>query len=201
MASPTARLVRRLLVAATVLPFFLFVPNQGRAQGRMHHIGIAFGYQKLLSNDLKDSVTGLDFTNAGFGALSYRYSLGPSVDLTLDARGTVSKQTEAGVNLTLTNSFFGPGVRFTSPTGSARPFVQANFLFAHEKAEAEYGGLVISGTDNGAGFGVSGGLDITASELVSIPIEVNYMYAKPSDDISGVGVNVGVTFNFGLMNQ
>jgi len=48
---------------------------------------------------------------------------------------------------------------------------------------------------------VSGGVDFRAGNLISIPIEVNYMYGKPADDISGIGITVGLTFNFGTLNK
>ncbi len=38
-----------------------------------------------------------------------------------------------------------------------RPYAQANFFFVREEAEAEYGGIKITGHDNGAGFGICGG--------------------------------------------
>lgn len=41
------------------------------------------------------------------------------------------------------------------------------------------------------------GADIRASNLISIPIQGEFVYAKPADDVTGVGVSVGITFNFG----
>ena len=86
-----------------------------------------------------------------------------------------------------------------SPNDGIRPFIQANIFLVNEKAEVEQGGFKVSGSDSGAGFGISAGVDIPASKLLSIPIEADYMYGKPSDDVSGIGVNVGLTFNFGQM--
>ena len=77
--------------------------------------------------------------------------------------------------------------------------MQANFFLVSESLEAEVGGVKTSTDENAAGFGISGGVDIRASNLLSIPIEVNYMYGKPADDISGIGANIGLTFNFGQL--
>ncbi len=201
MRVPATLLRRALPTIALVLPLLAGMPASAYAENHMHHLGLSLGYQKLLSDDVKDESVGLDFSDAGFGALAYRLSILPNLDLSLDARATVSSQTIAGVDLTLTNSFFGPGVRIVSPSEGVRPFVQANFFLVKEEAEAEQGGTKVTASENGAGFGISGGVDIRASNLLSIPIEANYMYAKPSDDVSGLGINVGLTFNFGTMNK
>jgi hypothetical protein len=181
-----------LLVAAAT-----FAPRAAIGDTR-HHITLGLGYAKLPSNDLKDDSIGLDFSNAGNGILAYRYSLNSSWDLCLDSRGTASTDTQSGVDLTLLNSFFGPGVRWNAP-GTARFYGQASFFFASENAEAEQGGVKISASESGTGFGIFGGLDFPVSPLLSIPVEVGYMYSKPADDISSFGATVGLTFNFGVM--
>ncbi len=194
-------LTRSLTIAMALFGIGLVLAGPAGAANKMHHLGFAFGYEKLLSNDLKDDVSGTDFTNAGYGSFQYRISLQRNLDLTFDARATVSSQTEAGVDLTLTNTYWGPGIRFVAPHEGMRPYVQANFFFVREEAEAEFGGIKITGHDNGAGFGICGGVDIRASDLLSIPIEANYMYGKPSDDVSGIGINAGLTFNFGELKK
>jgi hypothetical protein len=70
-----------------------------------------------------------------------------------------------------------------------------------EEVKGESGNVTVTSHDDSAGFGISGGVDIRGGNLLSIPIEVNYMYGKPSDDVSGIGVNVGLTFNFGMLNK
>jgi hypothetical protein len=181
-----------LLAAAATL-----LPRPSIADTR-HHITLGLGYAKLPSDDLKDDSIGIDFTNAANGVLSYRYSLNSSWDVCLDSRGTISTDSQSGVDLTLMNSYFGPGLRWNAP-GTARFFGQASFFFVSESAEAEQGGLKISASDGGTGFGVFGGLDFPVSTLLSIPVELGYIYAKPADDISGFGATVGLTFNFGEM--
>ena len=101
------------------------------------------------------------------------------------------------MDLTLTNSYFGPGVRYYLMTEAPRVFVQGNVLLVDESAEAEQGGVKISNSKSGAGAGLTFGVDLRASKLISIPISAHYLYAKPADDVSGLGFSVGVSFNFG----
>ena len=175
----------------------LLVASSAQAANKKHHITLALGYERLLSSDLKDDASGVDFRNAGYGATAYRFSVKPNLDLTLDARATESKDTSGGLDLKLTNTYFGPGIRVVSPKEGTRPYVQANFFLVREEVEVSSGGVTITGHDNGAGFGLSAGIDIRAGNLLSVPVEANYMYGKPGDNISGVGINAGLTFNFG----
>lgn len=189
-------------VTATALGLFTLsvLPDLARAENRKHHLGFALGYEKHLSDDLKDESIGLDYTDAGYGAIAYRLSVLPNLDITLDARGTTHSDNIGGVDLTLSSGFFGPGLRLIAPSEGLRPYMQANFFFVSESIEAELGGVKTSSDESGTGFGISGGVDIHASNLLSVPIEVNYMYGKPADDISGIGANIGITFNFGQLN-
>ncbi|HKO22712.1 MAG TPA: hypothetical protein VJX91_08650 [Candidatus Eisenbacteria bacterium] len=175
------------------------LPGSARAENRKHHLGFALGYEKHLSDDLKEESIGIDYTQAGYGAIAYRLSVMSNLDITLDARGTTHSDTIGGVDLTMSTGFFGPGIRLISPNEGLRPYMQANFFLVSESLEAEVGNTKTTTDENGAGFGISGGVDIHASNLLSIPIEVNYMYGKPADDISGIGANVGLTFNFGQL--
>jgi opacity protein-like surface antigen len=188
---------RAQVIAATLLFLCILLPGSALAENKKHHLGFALGYEKLLSDDLGGTYSGIDFTNSGYGALAYRFSVKRNLDLTLDARSTISKQTQGAFDVTLTNSYFGPGIRLIGPNEGLRMYVQGNFFFVEEQVEAESGGVTISDSENDVGFGVSAGVDIRAGNLLSVPIEANYMYGKPADDISGVGINVGLTFNFG----
>ncbi|HMI31412.1 MAG TPA: hypothetical protein VK527_06705, partial [Candidatus Limnocylindrales bacterium] len=106
------------------------------AENKKHHLGLILGYEKLLSDDLKDDASGIDFTDAVYGALAYRFSIQRNIDLTLDWRSTVSTQTSGGIDFTLSNSFLGPGIRLISPNEGMRPYVQANFFYVGEDIQA-----------------------------------------------------------------
>ena len=190
------RLGKCVVVIAAACACSVAMTASADAQTR-HHISIGIGYSKLLSDDLKDESLSVDFTNAAHAGLAYRYSLNPQVDLTIDSQATVSTDNVAGVDLTLTNSFFGPGVRYNMASDSPRPFLQANVFYVSETAEAEQGGVRISGSDSGAGFGLTGGIDIRMTPLLSLPITVHYLEGKPADDVSGIGFNIALAFNFG----
>jgi hypothetical protein len=198
-ATTWLRRTQRAMFALAILNAVMIVAPGFSIADTRHHITLGLGYSKLSSEDLKDDALGIDFSNAANGILAYRYSLNSAWDLCLDSRGTVSTDTQSGVDLTLLNSFFGPGVRWNAP-GTARFFGQANFFFVSESGEAEQGGVKLSFSESGTGFGVFGGLDFPVSALLSIPVEVGYIYAKPADDVSGFGASVGLTFNFGAMN-
>jgi hypothetical protein len=191
--------LRWRLATVAWLGLFLVSALAGPAQAenRKHHLGFALGYEKHLSDDLKIESAGIDYTDAGYGAIAYRLSVLHNMDITLDARGTTHSDTIGGVDLTMSTGFFGPGIRLISPNEGLRPYMQANFFLVSESLEAEVGNTKTSTDENGAGFGISGGVDIRAGNLLSIPVEVNYMYGKPADDISGIGANIGLTFNFG----
>lgn len=190
-------LVHALFAGAAVFLLCLSAPRPAAAQNMKHHITLALGYQKYLGENLKDDASGLDFTNAGTAALDYRFSLKPSLDLTLDLVAAASQDKLAGVDLTLTTSYFGPGIRFNGKGEGTRPFVQANVFLVDEEAEAERNGIKISSSESGIGFGLSAGVDIRASRLLSVPIQAAFNYGEPADVLRGIGASVGLTFNFG----
>jgi hypothetical protein len=193
---------RAVVVSALVGALALGLPGAVCAESR-HHIAIQLGYTKLTSDQLKDASLGVDFTNAFSGTLQYRYSLTPQFDGTIDSRATVSTSTATdpfsgqSLDLTLTNNYFGPGVRWNLSPQAPHPFLQANFYLVSENFEADVNGTKVSNSDSSAGFGVSGGVDFPISKLLSIPVEVHYLYGKPADDVSGVGLQVGLAWNFG----
>jgi len=196
----------RSLHLALAVAFVLALPGAASAENRKHHISLNFGYQKFLSDDLKPIVdlgggpTQLDFTNAGVATLAYRFSLRPNLDLTLDARAAASMDEVGGIDVTLSNSYFGPGIRLVGQGEGARPFVQASFFLVSEEIEFEYQDVTVTADESGVGFGVFAGVDIRASNLISIPIQGEFVYAKPEDDVTGIGASVGITFNFGQLD-
>lgn len=194
-------LLRWPFATIALLGVFLLpaLPGSARAENHRHHLGFAVGYEKHLSDDLKDVSLGIDYTDAGYGAVAYRFSVLPNMDLTLDARGTTHSDNIGGLDLTMSTGFFGPGVRLISPNEGLRPYVQANFFLVSESLQYQVGNTRTTTDEDGTGFGVSSGVDIRLSNLLSIPVEVNYMYGKPADDVSGIGGNIGLTFNFGQL--
>lgn len=198
MTTLAVRRWRSAVVSALAI-VSLSLPATSHAENHKHHLGLGLGYAKHLSDDLKDESIGLDYTDAGYGDIAYRLSIAPNLDVSLDLRGTTHSDNISGVDLTLTTGFFGPGIRVISPNEGVRPYVQANLFLVSETIELEQSGVKISADESGVGFGISGGVDIRASNLLSIPIEATFMYGKPKDNISAIGINVGLTFNFGQM--
>jgi hypothetical protein len=194
-------IVRYAGIAGIVLAVALAVaPRDARADLKRNHITIGVGYQGYFSDDLKFG--GLDFSNSEIGTLAYRLTLSPKFDLTFDLLGTTSTDSDSGVDYTLNGGFFGPGVRYSAPGQSVRPYVQANLLLVGEDLNATSGNTTYnSNTETSAGFGLSAGVDIRASNLLSIPVQGQYLYGKPADDMSSLGFLVGLTFNFGTFTQ
>jgi hypothetical protein len=192
-----ARTLVRVLFAVAILVVSLAAARTTSAQNMKHHITLGLGYQKYLGENLKDDASGLDFTNAATAALDYRFSLKPSLDVTLDLVGAASKDDVGGVDLTLTTSYFGPGIRFNGRGEGTHPFVQANVYLVDEEIELEQGGFKVSSSESGVGFGLSAGIDIRASRLLSIPIQAAFNYGEPADVLRSIGGSVGLTFNFG----
>jgi len=120
-----------ILVAAGCL-----LAGPAQAANKQNHLTLALGYEKLLSDDMKDESAGIDFTNSGYGAFAYRFSLKPNVDLTVDFRGVTHSENISGIDFKLTNTYWGPGLRIISPNEGMRPYVQANFLLVREQIEA-----------------------------------------------------------------
>lgn len=144
----------RPLLAAALLVCVL-APHASAANHR-HHISLMIGYQKYLNDDLKPVVdlgggpTQLDFTDAGVATLAYRLSIRPNLDLTVDARGVASRDEVGGVDVTLANSYFGPGLRLVGPNEGVRPFVQASFFIVSEELEFEYENVRVTASESGS---------------------------------------------------
>lgn len=96
--------------------------------------------------------------------------------------------------------YFGPGIRCSGKSPGTHPYLQANFYVVNEEIQLEQGGLKISNSDSGIGFGLAAGIDIRASRLLSIPVEGFFNYAEPNDVLRGAGGSVGLTFNFGELH-
>lgn len=192
------RLAVATIVLAGTLPAIAFAATH---EPMRNHITLGFGYGQHLSDHFDDT----DLETGGIGQLAYRYSLNRSVDLCVDARSFMAgDQAQIGVDgifyevdLSHDTSWFGPGVRWSSGEGGVRPYLQANVFFVEATTTIEVDNISEKQSDNGAGFGLAGGADIRLSRLLSLPLELSYLYGKPEDlDVSSLGVSVGLTFNF-----
>ncbi|MGH7724726.1 MAG: hypothetical protein ACREOU_04795 [Candidatus Eiseniibacteriota bacterium] len=173
----------------------------------MHHITLGVGYAKLLSDDMDpdNQSGGMDFTDSGAGVLAYRISVARNFDAVFESRGTISASEVSLVSATetinqdwtFTTSWFGPGLRLHASEGNLRPYAQLNFYYAQETFSVDSGSTTTSTSEGGVGFGVFSGVDIGVSRLISIPVEIAYLYADPAHNISSFGGTAGVTFNFG----
>jgi len=179
-----------------------------QAENKKHHLTLGLGYQKfLMSDDLPSidtdpgpgvAVQTFDFSGGGAGFFAYRLSLKENLDLTFDQRLAVS--TVDGSDFTFSTDYFGPGLRWISPSEGIRPYVQANFLIVSENLSMDLGdNTTLNRRKSGVGFGASAGIDIRGGNLLSIPIEAFYVNGKPDHDVSGWGFGVGLTFNFGTL--
>jgi opacity protein-like surface antigen len=187
----------RIAVLAILVLIALALAQTSHAQFARHHIGIEAGYFKAASSDLKSG--DVDFTNGILLGVHYRFSMNELLDLAADLRNWSSSQSFGAATATVNTSFFGGGVRVNVPGKAARPYIQANFYAVTEQVSAEYENYRFESDIGGTafGFGVNGGIDVDVTDLISIPIEVMYLFGEPGDDVSGIGFALGVNFNFG----
>jgi len=144
---------------------------------KRYHIGIQAGFYKAV-----------------LGGVNFRYSSTPVVSLVIDSRTWGSSDRSIDV----TSSFFGIGIRINGKDEQVKPFLQVSTYLVTENVEkqADFGSNILS--ENGIGIGLSTGLDIKVSELISIPVEINYIGTDGDDmdNLSWFGLSVGVSFNF-----
>jgi len=191
-------MTRRPLPAVVVLLVALASPASAVDTTPMrHHLTLGLGVAHHLSDDFDDS--GVE--TGALGQFAYRYSLHGSVDLTLDGRSVFASD-EVGTEIFTTvdvehdASWFGPGVRWNGSAGAVRPYLQGNVFFVTETLTFDSGDVETSTDETDVGFGVMGGVDIRLGRLLSLPLEVAYLYGKPENDVSALGMSAGLTFNF-----
>ena len=166
---------------------------------RTHHIGFQMGLLNPSTEIVGLGNPGLDVEGNRFLAvLNYRYSLNSFVDLTGDLRSWGGPwTTPASQHVKLGVYLVGPGMRLygLNRTTDRRvmPYLQGNIYHVEEE-------LVTSErlAGHGIGFGLSGGVDLNMSRLISIPIEATYIGTSGDDidDLSGFGFSLGVNFSF-----
>ncbi len=206
MCIPTFPPGRAISAMALGVSLLLTFPADGRCELRKHHLGLALGGQKSFSDDLKIEAEGIDLTGSAVIAFSYRFSIRPSLDLVLDARGTRSSQDIPEGTVNLLTDFYGAGLRVFLRNEGVRPFVQGSLFLARETSDVPQLKVASPSGEwypdsSGAGFGLAAGLDLPVSGLLSVPIEATFVHARPADDISGLGVTAGLTFNFGDLKE
>ncbi|MYD71312.1 MAG: outer membrane beta-barrel protein [Acidobacteria bacterium] len=194
---------RSLGVAIVLLMCSPAAAQEAQPKPRKHHVSLQPG---VFNNSAEGfEFGGLDL-DAGrdtfYGAVSYRYSLNPSIDLALHAGHWIGQWTTATSHIVeLASGFIGPGVRVNGrrrAAGRVVPYLQTNVYFVQEQLvlERAWSKRV---TQNAFGVGLMGGLDVALGERVSIPIEVIYLATTGNagiDDLSGVGLSIGVDLSF-----
>ncbi len=181
-------------VVAAALNQNKIVENLGR-----HHISLGLlGYFKSTSGDFESSV--VDLSQGTGQYLNYRYSFDKNIDLAVDVRTWGSEKEVYGVTGEVIAGGVGVGLRLTADNVGERifPYIQVNAYSTTE--EWKLGPFSGRSEDPEIGFGVNGGFEIKLGKLISIPIEANYLYGKPLDDISGYGFTAGLSFNWGDVN-
>ncbi|MCI0405160.1 MAG: outer membrane beta-barrel protein [candidate division Zixibacteria bacterium] len=120
----------------------------------------------------------------------------------------------------LSNTFLGAGFRLNAPVSHLRPYLQGNLYFVRQKLDTEKYNIVVKDDENTLGIGAAAGIEIFISRMISIPFEFyiananfpeKYILLTDTNgyivgyipnagiDISGFGISVGLTFNFGRM--
>lgn len=197
-------LLQRSLVAGLVLVCSPADAQEVEPKPRTHHVGLQPG---VFNNSAEGfEFGGLDLEagrNTFYGAVSYRYSLNPSIDLALHAGHWIGQwTTPTSRTVELASGFIGPGVRINGwGRGDGRrvvPYLQANLYLVQEQLvlERAWSKRV---TANGFGLGLMGGLSVMLGERIAIPIEAIYLATTGNagiDDLSGVGVSIGVDLSF-----
>ena len=182
----------------TTAPHITPVKMNAAANLGRHHITIApLGYFKSTSDDLK--YPGLDLSVGDAGVGSYRYTFENSIDLCVDMHSWGSNKTYNGVNVDMTIYLIGLGTRYTfTPLGGrVFPYVQGNLGFVYEDETDKFNDVSIVYSDRSLGFAVNGGAEIRLGRLISIPVDVFYLYGKPYHNVSGFGGSTGISFNWG----
>jgi hypothetical protein len=166
---------------------------------RRHHFGIQGGF-------FNPSTDVIELGNLGFHVergdgttiLRYRYSLSPRIDLVAEGRYWIGRgPTATSGEGKVAGGFLGPGIRVHASKGTKRrvvPYLQGNVYYVQEML----GEPNVLYKNGGIGFGLSGGVDVEVTRLISVPIEATYVGngGDGFDDLSGFGVSVGVTLNF-----
>lgn len=199
------RLLPCLAVAGTmVLASLPAAAQDAEPKLRPHHVGLQLGMFDNSAGSFELGGLGIEGgTNTFYGAVNYRYSVSPTIDLALHAGHWIGQwTTPTSHTVELASGFIGPGVR-VSASGRAEakrlvPYLQTNIYFVQEQSYFEQAPMEKT-TANGLGLGIAGGLDVVLGRRISIPIEAIYLVTTGNadiDDLSGLGVSIGIDFSF-----
>ncbi len=161
-----------------------------------YQVTLSVGGSKL-NDAFKDDASGMDLASAYYASLSYRVSVRPNVDVAFDSKLTYSRQDLGDLTLKSHSTFWGPGLRLHSRSTGLRPYVQGNLFLSSEVIEVPVGVTKDESTAHGAGFGISAGVELPLGDHLALPVEANYMHTSPADEITAIGVNVGLTLRLG----
>ncbi len=182
-----------IVATAPSVPVEPPAPANSSANLGRHHVSLgAFGYFKSTAD-----VFSPDFDHGTSQFLNYRYSFNDHLDLAVDIHAWGQQRTYYGTDVSLTCGGLGLGLRYTAPPVADRLFFyfQGNL---YDAVEAMQVGSE-SASETGLGFGFNGGLELRLGRLISIPLDLSYLLAKPSDDISGYGISTGISINWGRL--
>lgn len=161
-----------------------------------HHISVGLlGYFKSTSGDFE--MPWLDLSQGTGQYLNYRYSFDKNIDFAADVRAWGSNKVVDDIKGEVVAGGVGIGLRMNANSIGERlfPYIQMNVYSTTE--EWSLGPFFGKSENPAIGFGANGGFEIRLGKLVSIPIDVNYLYGKPLDDITGYGFTAGISFNWG----
>ena len=165
-----------------------------------HHFGVQVGIFNPSTDVIELGNLGFRVERSdGLTILRYRYSLNPRIDLVAELRYWIGRgptATTSGEGK-VAGGFMGPGIRVHAPKGTngrrVIPYLQGNVYYVQEMLGEP---MVLYA--HGIGYGLSGGVDIEVTRLITLPIEATYIGNAGGglDDLSGFGMSVGVNFNF-----
>jgi hypothetical protein len=172
---------------------------QLRPLGEWHLSLAPVGYAVALSPEyFRIPAWDIDCSKGTSFFLNYRQTRTPNVDLVFDLHGWRSSSSSQGLEVALSVAAIGFGARYTDNqlSPSIHPYVQATVARVIEWARVSGGGQSFSDNVGSFGFCVDVGAELRLSRLISIPVEVEYLYGKPGDDVSSVGVAAGISLNW-----
>lgn len=202
--------VNLALVLAWALTPATVAAQDDESDVRRHKVTAQFGVVSPLADTLR--ATDVSVTadgRVGLANLAYRYAFSSRLEVGVELRYWIGRwATPPTGQLKVAGGFIGPGVRFNlrdthraSEQRTLVPYVMGNAYLVEQQLTTTTTNIHTrshTAIDYGYGVGIGGGVDIQAGRRIAIPIEVTYVRAYGSDiqDLSAVGVAVGITLRF-----